>query len=61
MTPHTEGNMNEGKPQVTAYTPGAPGEFSELASQALDATGAAMVVIDAAGNGEYSVAGSLDA
>ena len=56
--------MNDEKPQVTARTPGTPGQFSVLASQARDATGAAcvaMVVIDAAGNGEYSVAGPLEA
>ena len=61
---HPGGNMSDGKPEVTAHTPGAPGEFSVLASQARDATGAAcvaMVVIDATGNGGYSVAGSLEA
>ncbi|MPW23709.1 conserved hypothetical protein [Paraburkholderia piptadeniae] len=56
--------MSDGKPQVTAHTPGTPGQFSVLATHARDATGAActaMVVIDAAGNGGYSVAGSLEA
>jgi len=43
--------MSDGKPEVMAPTPGAPGEFSVLASQARDATG----------NGGYSVAGSLEA
>ncbi|HEV3424514.1 MAG TPA: hypothetical protein VG105_12215 [Paraburkholderia sp.] len=56
--------MSNGKPQVTAHTPGTPNKFSVLASQARDATGAAcvaIVMIDAAGNGEYSVAGPLEA
>jgi len=56
--------MSDGKPHVTARSPGTPGQFSELARQVLDATGAAcvaLVVLDANGNGGYSIAGALEA
>ncbi|WP_353557953.1 hypothetical protein [Paraburkholderia terrae] len=58
-----EGNMSDGKRKVTAHTPGSHGQFSMLAGLVRDATGAAcvaMVVINAAGSGEYCVAGPLE-
>ena len=56
--------MSDGKPHVTARSPGTPEQFSELARQVLDATGAAcvaLVVLDANGNGGYSITGALEA
>ncbi|SAL00206.1 hypothetical protein AWB80_07818 [Caballeronia pedi] len=50
--------------KVTAHAPGSPGQFSELAAQVREATGAAcvaLIVVDAAGNGGYSIAGPLEA
>lgn len=47
-----------------ALAPGSPGQFSELAAQVKEATGAtcvALVIIDSSGNGGYSIAGPLDA
>lgn len=57
-------NMSDQKLTVMAHAPGSPGQFSELAAQVRDATGAscvALVIIDAAGNGGYSIAGPLEA
>lgn len=50
--------------KVMAHAPGSPGQFGELAAQVREATGAAcvaLVIIDAAGNGGYSIAGPLEA
>ena len=56
--------MSNQVPKVIAHAPGSPGQFSELAAQVREATGAAcvaLIVVDAAGNGGYSIAGPLDA
>ena len=56
--------MNNQVLKVMAHAPGSPGQFSELAAQVREATGAAcvaLVIVDAAGNGGYSIAGPLEA
>lgn len=57
-------NMSDQPLKVIAHAPGSPGRFSELAADVKEATGAtcvALVIIDAAGNGGYSIAGPLEA
>lgn len=50
---------------MVGHAPSSPGQFSELAAQVREATGAAfvaLIVVDAAaGNGGYSIAGPLEA
>lgn len=50
--------------KVMAQAPGSPGQFSELAAHVREATGAAcvaLIVVEADGNGGYSIAGPLEA
>ncbi|TCG07199.1 hypothetical protein BZM27_21160 [Paraburkholderia steynii] len=57
-------SMNDGKPQVTAHAPGGDGPLSDVARNLIEATGAAcvaVIILDPAGNGSYSVAGPLEA
>lgn len=52
------------RPFVTACAPSAPGPYSDLANQVLNATGAAcvaLVLVLPEGNGGYSIAGPLEA
>lgn len=49
---------------VIAHAPGSSGQFSNLAAEVKEATGAtcvALVIIDVTGNGGSSIAGPLEA